>query len=66
MDGGEEITICNIHAPNEDTERVTFFKELSILINGWKNIIVIGDFNTVLDRKDVEDHMVYRADVGRK
>jgi len=26
MDRGEEITICNIHAPNEHTERVTFLK----------------------------------------
>lgn len=65
IDRGEEITICNIHAPNEDMERVTFFKGLSVLINGWKNVIVIGDFNTVLERIDVEDHMVYRADVGR-
>lgn len=63
---GEEITICNIHAPNEDTERVTFLKEFSSLINGWKNVIVRGDFNTVLEGKDVEDYMVYRADVGRK
>lgn len=63
MDRGEEITICNIHAPNEDMERVTFFKELSVMINGWRNVIVIGDFNTVLERIDF---MVYTADVGRK
>lgn len=41
MDWGEEIRICNIHGPNEDLERVTFFKEFSVLINGWKNVIVL-------------------------
>jgi exonuclease III len=62
----EEITICNIHAPNEDIERATFFKEMDVLIENYNNPILIGDFNTVLERIDVEDYMVYRADVGRK
>lgn len=61
----KETIICNIHAPNEGRERVDFFKELSDLMSVWQNVFLIGDFNTVLERIDVDDKMIYKADSGR-
>lgn len=61
----EELTICTIHAPNDRLERVIFFKNLNVLMDGYTKGILIGDFNTILERIDVEDYMVYRSDVGR-
>lgn len=61
----KDIIICNIHAPNEGRERVDFFKELSDIMSVWENVFLIGDFNTVLERIDVDDKMIYKADSGR-
>uniref|UniRef100_A0A3Q1EPR8 Endonuclease/exonuclease/phosphatase domain-containing protein n=1 Tax=Acanthochromis polyacanthus TaxID=80966 RepID=A0A3Q1EPR8_9TELE len=43
------IIIANIYAPNEDSPE--FFRELNICLNSIKvdQIIVTGDFNTILD-----------------
>ena len=65
-ENNEKITVCNIHAPNEDKERVDFFKKLRILIEGWGETIVMGDFNTILERVDIEENMVFKTDRGRK
>lgn len=65
-ENNEKITVCNIHTPNEDKERVDFFKKLRILIEGWGETIVMGDFNTILERVDIEENVVFNTDRGRK
>ena len=42
------MTICNVYAPNKDTP--SFFTMLqSLLINCTEHLIIVGDFNLVLD-----------------
>lgn len=62
---GREIKVCNIHAPNEEREKYEFYKSLNILMEKQENIFLFGDFNTVLQRIDIDDSMVFRADRGR-
>lgn len=62
---GKEIKVCNIHAPNEEKEKLEFYKSLNTLMDKQENIFLLGDFNTVLQRIDIDDSMIYRADRGR-
>ncbi len=32
----------------------------------WENIILMGDFNTVLSRLDIANDLVYKRDSGRE
>src|SRR4029434_3857263 len=66
MEENSEKIVCNIHAPNKDKERVDFFKKLRILIEGWGETIVMGDFSTILERVDIEENIVFKTDRGRK
>lgn len=61
----EKLIVCNIHAPNEDSERVAFLKNLGLLMEGREEMFVMGDFNTVLKKEDVGELMVFGADRGR-
>lgn len=62
---GKVKVICNVHAPNEEKEKYIFFKQLSVLMESWEEVLLMGDFNTVLERIDVDDFMIYRHDRGR-
>lgn len=62
---GKEMKVCNIHAPNEEREKYNFYKDLNELIEKQENIIVLGDFNTVMQRIDIDDSMQFRRDRGR-
>lgn len=62
---GKEMKVCNIHAPNEKREKYNFYKDLNELIEKQENIIVLGDFNTVIQRIDIDDSMQFRRDRGR-
>lgn len=59
------MKVCNIHAPNDDRENVKFYKDMNELIEKHENIIVLGDFNTVIQRIDIDDSLGFRRDRGR-
>ncbi|KAJ8043497.1 hypothetical protein HOLleu_10605 [Holothuria leucospilota] len=44
--------ICNVHAPNAAKERKEFLSELDLYIHGNHPVVLVGDFNCVLDRFD--------------
>lgn len=62
----ECFVIFNLHAPNEVKEKKDFFNELRGLVEKWKKVMMVGDFNTVFCKRDLADGMVFRADEGRK
>lgn len=64
--GGENVFVCNVHAPNAEVEKKIFFKDLNDQMEKWENIIVMGDFNTVFSRLDIANDMVYKRDSGRE
>ncbi len=45
-------------------EKLEFYKSLNTLMDKQENIFLLGDFNTVLQRIDIDDSMIYRADRG--
>lgn len=51
-----KMCIVNLYAPNDVTERINFFKKSTSWIRQNKcdenNIIVFGDFNSVMDKRD--------------
>ena len=50
------FTLVNIYAPNNSSEKINFFKSLQKKLeeNDKNNLIVVGDFNTVVDNnKDI-------------
>ena len=50
------LTIANIYAPNDKSQRIQFLKELPSCIvkscQGVDNMFVLGDFNSVTDKSD--------------
>jgi len=38
---GKEMKVCNIHAPNDEREKITFYKDMNELIGKNENIMVI-------------------------
>lgn len=63
---GENFVLINVHAPNEEKEKKDFFSELGQLIEKWKKVMMVGDFNTVFRKSDMADGMVFKVDAGRK
>ncbi len=63
--GGENIILCNVHAPNAEAEKKIFFNNLNDYIEKWEKVILMGDFNTVLSRMDIAKDMVFKRDSGR-
>lgn len=63
---GQEIIIANIHAPTEEKDKKEFFKILNKVIERYKKIIMVGDFNTVFNKQDMADGMVFKSDTARK
>lgn len=61
-----EFVIINLHAPTQEGEKKVFFEGLRVLTKKYKNVILVGDFNTVFSKLDMADGMVFRTDVGRK
>ena len=49
------LSIVNIYAPNNESDRINFFKRLQSFINNYsmnvENIIICGDFNCVLSKE---------------
>lgn len=60
------MTLCNIHAPVAEKEKREFFNRLKELMKLWGETILIGDFNTVLNKIDLAEGMIFRNDSGRK
>ena len=48
----KEYNIVNIYAPATQGERLAFFKELKTQIKDMKNIILGGDFNTIIEPEE--------------
>ncbi len=46
--------------------RLKFFKNMNDKIKTWKNVILIGDFNTVFSEIDLASKMVFKAEKGRE
>lgn len=63
--GGENIILCNVHAPNAEAEKKIFFNNLNDYIEKWEKGILMEDFNTVLSRMDIAKDMVFKRDSGR-
>ncbi len=63
---GENVFVCNVHAQNAEAENKMFFNNLNGQMEKWENIILMGDFNTVLSRLDIANDMVYKRDSGRE
>ena len=46
----KKLTIVNVYAPNNNTDKITFFEELGTVISNLDlaSLVICGDFNTVL------------------
>lgn len=64
--GGENVFLCNVHAPNAEAEKKMFFNSLNGLVEKWEKFILMGDFNTIFSRIDIANTMVYKRDSGRE
>lgn len=64
--GENEFILMNVHAPTEEKEKKEFFENIRGLIDKWKSVIIVGDFNTVFSKRDMAEGMVFRTDMGRK
>lgn len=64
--GDERCTVYNIHAPNEEKEKLEFFKTISDNVRIWERVILMGDFNTVFTELDLASNMVFKTDKGRE
>lgn len=61
-----KMIVANIHDPNNEIEKVKFFKRLSTLISGWNYVLIMGDFNVTLTKLDVGISMAFLADKGKE
>lgn len=55
-----------MHVPTEEKEKKQFFNGLRSIINKYKEIIMMGDFNTIFSKQDIAEGMVFKTDTGRK
>lgn len=62
----KKILMVNIHAPNEEKEKREYFNMIKRFLRNYKDIIMLGDFNTVFSKQDMADGMVFKSDTGRK
>lgn len=60
------FVLMNVHAPTDDKEKKEYFDILRTLMEKWKTVVVAGDFNTVFNKRDMADGMVFKSDQGRK
>lgn len=63
--GGENIILCNVHAPNAEDKKKIFVNNLNDYIEKWEKVVLMGDFNTALSRMDIAKDMVFKRDSGR-
>lgn len=62
----EKIIIYNVHAPNEEKEKVEFIRKVNSNMRSWQNVILVGDFNTVYSELHLASKMVCKAGKGRE
>lgn len=62
----KNILFVNVHAPNEEKEKREYFNMVKRFLRNYKDIIMLGDFNTVFSKQDMADGMVFKSDTGRK
>lgn len=62
----EKFIVVNVHAPNEEKEKKMNFNVLRDVTEQWKKVVVAGHFNTVFNKLDMANGMVFKADGGRK
>ena len=63
---GRELILVNVHAPTGENEKKEFFNVLRNIVKKYKEIIMMGDFNTVFSKQDMAEGMVFKSDTGRK
>ena len=63
---GRELILVNVHAPTEEKEKKEFFNVLRSIVKKYKEVIMMGDFNTVFSKQDMAEGMVFKTDKGRK
>lgn len=63
---GRDLILVNVHAPVEEKEKKEFFNVLGNIVKKYKEIIMMGDFNTVFSKQDMAEGMVFKTDTGRK
>ncbi|KAK2816439.1 hypothetical protein Q7C36_022710 [Tachysurus vachellii] len=63
---GRDLILVNVHAPVEEKEKKEFFNVLRNVVKKYKEIIMMGDFNTVFSKQDMAEGMVLKTDTGRK
>lgn len=62
----KKIVVINVHAPTEEKEKREYLNGFRSLLNKHKDVLLMGDVNTVLSKLDMADGMVFRNDMGRK
>ncbi len=54
--GSIEYSLLNVYAPNDSSDRISFLKQIRLFLNQHAvtktRLIIAGDFNCVLERKD--------------
>ncbi len=63
---GRDLILVNVHTPVEEKENKEFFYVLRNIVKTYKEIIMMGDFNTVFSKQDMAEGMVFKTDTGRK
>lgn len=59
----ENLIIYNIHAPNEEREKMGFFlKKIADNVKKLERVILLGDLNTVFSELDMASNMVLEID----
>ena len=61
--GNVGFVLLTLHAPNEEHERTTFFRNIKNVIK--TSDIIMGDFNIKLNRLDISENCVFKSDASR-
>lgn len=62
----KKVTVVNVHAPTEQNEKKQYFNVLRDLLKKHREVIMMGDFNTVFSKLEMGEEMVFKTDKGRK
>ena len=62
----KKVIVVNIHAPTVENEKKEYFNVLRDFLKKHKEVIMMGDFNTVFSKLEIGEGMVFKNDKGRK
>ncbi|MCI4374217.1 hypothetical protein PGIGA_G00003750, partial [Pangasianodon gigas] len=54
---GKTVVVVNVHAPTEENQKKAYINVLRELLKKYKEVIVMGDFNTVLSKLEMGEGM---------